>query len=74
MSAALVVVLGTAARLHADLVFLKDGTVLQGKVNRQASNFVDPASGQMVQAARIGGFYQIDDGARRVVFSHRQVQ
>lgn len=71
---ALPVLLLAATRLPADVVFLKDGTALHGKVKRQTTNFVDPASGQVIEVGRIGGFFMIDDGPRRIVFSHRQVQ
>jgi hypothetical protein len=66
---ALLVVTSPAAR--GDLIFLKDGTTLQGKLSRETKVEVDPA-GQ--EAFRMPvGFYLVDEGARRIYFSQSQV-
>lgn len=56
------------------LVIFKDGYVLRGEVKRQTTNFIDPASGQQVEVNKLGGFFMVDDVARRIVFSLRQVE
>ncbi|HXG09914.1 MAG TPA: hypothetical protein VNK04_09010 [Gemmataceae bacterium] len=61
-----------AADTRGDLIFLKDGTVLQGKVSREGKTIADPHSGQAVWMPQ--GFFWVDDGARRVAFSPGQVQ
>jgi pimeloyl-ACP methyl ester carboxylesterase len=59
---------------RADLVYLFDGFTLQGKIVRESTNYVDPQSGQQITMARLNGFFMIDDGARRIIFSQNQVQ
>ncbi len=60
--------------VRADLVYLFDGFTLQGKIVRESTNYIDPLSGQQVTMARLNGFFMIDDGARRIIFSQNQVQ
>ncbi len=60
--------------VHADVVLLKDGFVLHGKVRREVQTFVDPASGLAVEAAKLNGFFMLDADARRIIFSQRQVE
>jgi predicted esterase len=72
---ALVCVLAiTLSGAQADVVLLKDGFALQGKVKREVQTFVDPASGQVVDSAKLDGFFLLDDEARRIIFSRRQVE
>src|SRR5438477_12138838 len=59
---------------HADLVIFKDGFTLQGKIKRESTNFVDSASGVQMKVPKLNGFFMVDDEARRIVFSVRQVQ
>ncbi|MGL4555759.1 MAG: hypothetical protein ACRC33_31715, partial [Gemmataceae bacterium] len=61
--------LSTSAR--ADLIFLKDGYVIQGKIRREAVVEFDNVSKEMVSIPK--GFFMVDDGPRRVYFSPRQV-
>src|SRR5579864_2508574 len=56
------------ARGH--LIFLKDGFVLQGTIYREGKTVVD--GGEAVWLPQ--GFFLIDDSARRIIFSHTQVQ
>ena len=49
--------------VHADLVFMKDGFVLQGKVRRDHQIELDPATKEPIAYPK--GFFQVDDGARR---------
>lgn len=69
---AAIVALAAVESARADLIFLKDGFVLQGKVDREGKSFADPISGQAVWMPQ--GFYWVTDGARRIAFSPAQVQ
>ncbi len=57
---------------RADLIFLKDGFVLQGKVKREGVTEIDPVTREAVFMPR--GFFTLDDGPRRIVFSPTQVR
>src|SRR5262245_57467825 len=57
---------------HADLIFLKDGHVLQGKVRRETTIEFDPVSRDSALIPK--GFFTVDDGPRRVYFSPSQVR
>ncbi len=70
LSAALLAVVACAPA-RGDVVFLKDGTILQGKLHREAKQESDPATGEPYRFA--AGFFFIDDGPRRVVFCQSQV-
>jgi pimeloyl-ACP methyl ester carboxylesterase len=63
-------VLAYAGSAAADLIFLKDGFVLQGKVKREGTVTVD--NGQPVWMPQ--GFFLIDADCRRLYFSPGQVQ
>ena len=63
------VLLGTA---QADLVFMKDGFVLQGKVRRDHQIELDPATKEAIAYPK--GFFQVDDGARRQYFLPSQAR
>jgi pimeloyl-ACP methyl ester carboxylesterase len=67
---AVAVCLGGAAR--GDLVFLKDGYVLQGSVRREMTSEFDQISKEMTLIPK--GFFMVDDGPRRVYFSPTQVR
>lgn len=58
---------------RGEYVFLKDGTVLRGRVLREGQLHRDPASGNVVWLADAQGFYLVADGARRIAFSHKNV-
>src|SRR4051812_3334766 len=62
----------SASAVRADLIFLKDGTVLYGKTIQEATQFTDPFTKEVHAVKR--GFFFIDDGARRFYFSPSQVQ
>src|SRR5262245_53994806 len=57
---------------RADLIFMKDGHVLQGAVRREFSAELDSVSREMVLIPK--GFFSIDDGPRRVYFAPTQVR
>jgi pimeloyl-ACP methyl ester carboxylesterase len=59
---------------QADLVIFKDGYTLQGKIKRETTHFIDPASGVQMPVPKLNGFFMVDDEARKIVFSPRQVQ
>jgi predicted esterase len=61
------------AGARADLVILKDGFVLYGKIRHEKSYFADPISKQVFFTDKLDGFYMVDDNARRVIFSAGQV-
>jgi predicted esterase len=56
---------------RADLLFLKDGFILQGKVRRQSVTYIDPTGDSFPMPK---GFMMVDDGVRRVFFSPLQVR
>src|SRR4051812_26290902 len=64
--------LAFTAPARADLVFLKDGHVLQGKVRREFTAEFDAISKDMVLMPK--GFFMLDDGPRRIYFSPSQVR
>jgi|694.fasta_scaffold04344_16 pimeloyl-ACP methyl ester carboxylesterase len=57
---------------RADLVFMKDGFFLQGKVRRDHQIELDPATKEAVAYPK--GFFQVDDGARRQYFLPSQAR
>jgi pimeloyl-ACP methyl ester carboxylesterase len=65
--------LTVAEAVRADhLVFLKDGFTLRGQVRREGDLIVDPLTGAPLTIQK--GFWMMDDGARRIIFSVRQVE
>ncbi len=57
---------------RADLIFLKDGHVLQGKVKREVTAELDPVSKEMTLIPK--GFFMLDDGPRKIIFSPSQIR
>ena len=57
----------------ADFVYLKDGYILEGKVKRDHQIELDPLTKEAIVFPK--GFFQVDDGARRIYFlpSHAQI-
>ncbi|QDU23941.1 PHB depolymerase family esterase [Urbifossiella limnaea] len=64
-----------AGAAPGDVVILKDGFVVQGKVGKEMETIRDPATGQAFVVAKGNGFDFLDDGARVVIFSshHKQL-
>ncbi len=56
----------------ADVVILKDGFIIQGKVRRENQEVVDAVSNESFVVPR--GFFYVDDGARRHFFPPAQIQ
>src|SRR5262245_12027649 len=69
--AAIVTVPGTAP---ADVVYMKDGFTLHGKVRREADLIVDTATGAMIPITKSGSYFIVDDKVRFVIFGPRSVQ
>ncbi len=57
---------------QAGYVILKDGTILHGQINREGKETVD--NGHELWIPKLGGFFFVEDGARRIVFSHHAVK
>jgi pimeloyl-ACP methyl ester carboxylesterase len=70
--AALIGILSLPALAGAGGIIFKDGFVLKGRVKREGDTVFDPVSGQQIQVGK--GFFMVDDGVRRIIFSFRQVQ
>ncbi len=66
---AALLILGLTAVVRADLIFLKDGFVIQGQVKRAYDFDIDMGVGTEIPK---GPFY-LDDGPRKVLFSPRQI-
>jgi hypothetical protein len=63
----------TKANDHYGLIILNDGYVLQGKVMREdVTTENDPVTGTPFSYPK--GFFLVDDGPRRIVFSQKQVR
>ena len=58
--------------LRADIIFMKDGYALQGKVRREVTAEFDPTSKEMIYIPK--GFFSLNDGPRWVYFSPTQVR
>jgi len=65
----LLVLAGGVAR--GDLIFLKDGTVLQGVIKRESKLEVDPVTKEPFTVP--SGHMWIDDGPRRIYYAQNQV-
>ncbi len=58
---------------QADLIILKDGFVIRGKVQREGKMEVDRATETPTLEWIPQGFFYLDDGVRRVIFNPRLV-
>jgi pimeloyl-ACP methyl ester carboxylesterase len=70
--AALLAVLVCLDSSPAAVVVFKGGFAVKGKLHREGDTIFDPASGQGIPVAK--GFFTIDDGPRRIIFSSRSVE
>jgi hypothetical protein len=61
-----------AITARADVVYLKDGTILEGKVINQKDSIDDPIGGSFV-VSKAGGFFAVADGVRIIIFSSKQL-
>ncbi len=57
---------------HADMIFLKDGFAIEGRVKREMTLEFDKVGGEMYHMPK--GFFFVDDGPRRVFFSPSRVR
>ncbi len=62
----------TSVSAQADYIFLNDGFTLQGRLLKQY-DFILDASSTQVAISKLGGYYMVDDGARRTLFPTRLV-
>lgn len=64
-----------AGAAPGEVVILKDGFVVQGKVGKEMERIFDPATGQGFTVPKGNGFDFLDDGPRVVIFSshHKQL-
>ncbi len=58
--------------VQADLIYLKDGTVLNGTLRREGKEEVDPSTKEPFFVPK--GFYMVDEVPRRIYFSPAQVR
>ena len=58
---------------NGQVVITKDGFVIHGAIKRETGMITDPG-GAAIPAAKLNGFFWIDDGPRRIALSHRQIQ
>jgi pimeloyl-ACP methyl ester carboxylesterase len=70
----LVVTLFAAVLAPADVVYMKDGFRLDGKVRREATLIIDPLNGQAIPVFKGSHFFIMDDKVRWVIFNHRGVE
>ena len=59
--------------IRADVVYLKDGTVLYGKVVTKKEVVDDPISSMSVTITAASGFYAVSDGVRFTIFSTKNL-
>jgi pimeloyl-ACP methyl ester carboxylesterase len=69
---AILLSLAGAEKARPAIVIFKDGFYIQGKVKQPRDYIVDP-SGANFTVPMAGGYYYVDDGVRRVIFSPGQV-
>lgn len=69
---ALVASLAPAPSVSADIVILKDGFVIQGKVRQETKTVVDEVTREPFHMPK--GFMLLDDGPRRIYFSPSQAR
>jgi pimeloyl-ACP methyl ester carboxylesterase len=58
----------------ADVVYMKDGFRLDGKVRREATFIIDPLNGTPVAVFKGSHFFIMDDKVRWVIFNHKSVE
>src|SRR3954447_24766709 len=66
--------LALAGFAAADVVYMKDGFPLYGKVKREMELISDPATGQVIPIVKGGSSFLLNDGARYIIVSHKQIQ
>lgn len=59
-----------ATSVRADVIFLKDGSILTGKARREGKLEIENGQGIVIPK----GFFYVDNGPRRLYFSPRQVE
>lgn len=59
---------------HGDVIILRDGYALHGKLGSEGENVSDPLTGLIIPVKKASGFTSMDDGPRWTVFSDRYKQ
>jgi hypothetical protein len=63
----------TLAPARGDLIIFRDGFYVHGQLKQDKVVWRDPVGGKVFVTAKLDGFYQVDDGARRIIFSAARV-
>jgi dienelactone hydrolase len=61
-----------ASGLNAHVIIMKDGFTLKGTIKEEKEVIAE--GGFIGMIGKLGGFKMVDDGARRMIFSHKQAQ
>jgi hypothetical protein len=69
LAAGIIILVGSS---RADLIYMKDGFVIEGKVRRDHQLELDPTTKEPVSYPR--GLFQVDDGTRRIHFLPSQAR
>jgi hypothetical protein len=70
---ALIVVLFGLEFAQAHVLIFKDGFTLVGTIKRETTTTFDADAGQVFSQPKLGGFFFLDDDARRIYYSPKQV-
>ena len=54
---------------RADVVILKDGFTIHGKVIKERDSFFDPLTGEQMETFKLNGLTMVNDGPRLTVFT-----
>jgi hypothetical protein len=57
--------------LRADVIYLKDGYILEGNVKEESTTVFDSTSGRLMTTPKLSGYFWVDDGPRKVAFSKK---
>src|SRR5262245_57968419 len=57
--------------LRADVIYLKDGYILEGNVKEESTTVFDATSGRLMTTPKLSGYFWVDDGPRKVAFSKK---
>jgi hypothetical protein len=64
--------LATTGVLQAGRVIFKDGFTLEGTIKQDRTVIYDSDSGAAMSVPKLGGYFWVDDGARKIAFSPKQ--
>jgi hypothetical protein len=69
LAAAIVGIASTEQPTHGDVIILRDGYALHGKLGAEQEVVSDPLTGILIDVKKASGFTSMDDGPRWTVFS-----